>query len=818
MVVFRVLFFICFFILYVVAQNTFVVGYVIDENSGDPVSWVRIKTLSGKDLGQASSDGRFEVKVMSTKLLLSFTKFGYEDFILDLSDLSEFVDVEVYLSSKVKQLSNIDVFGKGIQNRKELGNQTIQELEQFQGLRIDLNDHLSQLAGISGIGEFSSDLSIFGGRKSDVVSYLGGTRIPNLRHLDFGLPGNQSVLNPRLLKSVSVEDNLSRGPVNQGNSSALQYQLKQAKDQQITGDIVFGTFNREFNATAFFGKRTFITSFRLIQPTFLTNISRQFFTIPKETRLDRSCNPAINDCSKLNENPIDVRAFDALFSTSYFDQETEEFSRWTFLALSDDFSISEDISNSFGATTFQTIHGGSQFKGFFSYEKTKPLESGSIFYSIGGLTGNDLRENRDTSLSSNQNQFYLASDGLENENLIGDFQLNSYYIFGSLQWTPIRERLNGTVSYYANLEYQSEIREFRDYLPENRRSIDASVYKLDGLFRWNYLSRSSHRLDFSIGLSQANFSELPAPLGNVRYGYQIKPWLAFYGDFALRQNHKFLKYNYEAQKLDDLNSSTITAQSITSIENKRTTSSEAKIGFKSGLSTLNFSLTSYYRYYFNPILPEPSVYWNFKELVTASSSEVLGFNFNLAWNLSPYFGVGSNVSVIQGKYNLQGGSSLAWEANRSLDWVLNLRLNPRGDSILSFIVTYVVNNDVPLYQYELPRDKIISSNNNAQFRPIDVGSRRIQNYKSVSRQRVDLRAHLNLDSQFKPLSRVRFYFQVTNLFSNFEQAFFKFLGGKNEKQRGVTRLSEENLGNLTPVLIRGLGFFIIFGFELNFST
>ena len=810
-----------FFLLFCLSTflhaQSFLVGYVTDELTGDPIAWVNLTTESGKKLGQANSDGEFAVEINSSKLLVRFSKAGYEKFTLDLKDLDEFVDVEISLTSKVKQLSNINIFETGDQNRKGLGTQSIEELEKYQGLRIDLNDHLSQLPGVSGIGEFSSNLSINGGRNQDVVSYLGGTRIPNLRHLDFGLPGNQSVLNPRVLQSISVEDNLSKGPVDQGNSSALAYRLKQASTNKFSGDVVFGTFNREINATWFLGKRTFITSFRLIQPTFLSSLANRFFAIPKETRLDQNCNPNVPDVDCTNDNPLDVTAFDALLSTSYLNPETGKFSRWTFLAVSDDFSVGEDISGNFSEVSFQTIERGTQFKGFASYESSTPLETGELFYSVGGLLGNDLSEKRDTSMS-NENQFYLISaEGTTNQNLIGDNRIEQSYALGTFSWTPDAEVFRGNASYHLNLEYRRNNRSLRENLPNIQQNIVGDFFKWDAAFRWNRLLGVAHQFAFSVGLNQSDFSEGPSVFGNAHYEYIFTPFLKMMTDFALRQNHELQNYTYRTDSFEGVNNNQVQATNLEAINSRVTTSTEAKVGLQGGFKGFNFSLNSFYRYYFNPLVPEPDVYWNFQELSIANFAQVFGGGFNVSWNLSPYVGLGSNVSVVHGNYDLTDGTNLAWEANRSLDWVLNFRLNPRGDSLFSVIVTYVVNNDVPLYQYELNRDQIVQSENNNQFRPIDVGTRRALDFTRVSRRRVDLRTHLDLGSKFKPLERVRFYLQATNIFSNFSGGVFRFLGSDNQKQRGWTRLAPDQIGNLTPVLIQGLGFFILFGFEMNFS-
>ncbi len=109
MFVFRGIFFVLILVRFLIAQPTFIIGFVADEVTGDPISWVNVNTVSGKNLGQANSEGNFEIEIESEKILLQFEKTGYEKQIIDLSDLDEFLDVEVFLSPKAKQFSRVKV-------------------------------------------------------------------------------------------------------------------------------------------------------------------------------------------------------------------------------------------------------------------------------------------------------------------------------------------------------------------------------------------------------------------------------------------------------------------------------------------------------------------------------------------------------------------------------------------------------------------------------------------------------------------------------------------------------------------------------------
>jgi hypothetical protein len=86
---------------------------------------------------------------------------------------------------------------------------------------------------------------------------------------------------------------------------------------------------------------------------------------------------------------------------------------------------------------------------------------------------------------------------------------------------------------------------------------------------------------------------------------------------------------------------------------------------------------------------------------------------------------------------------------------------------------------------------------------------------SVSRQRLDARINLDLKSRWRPVESMRFFFEATNIFANYNDGIGGWLGGRNERRRGWTRAGEtgDSAGDLKPVVTRGLGLFMMFGIE-----
>src|SRR5690606_22103286 len=213
----------------------------------------------------------------------------------------------------------------------------------------------------------------------------------------------------------------------------------------------------------------------------------------------------------------------------------------------------------------------------------------------------------------------------------------------------------------------------------------------------------------------------------------------------------------------------------------------------------------YSRFYKDPFLPAPEVFWNYEETHSSDYAYANGGNVTATWLPSHHIGMNVNASIVQGDYHLEDGSYLPWEANRSLDLVSNFRIVPRKDSLLSFIVTYGVNNGAPLYEYTgLYDTEAATSTRRRTIRPSS-------DFPTVSRQRTDVRLNLDLKSRWRPLESMRFFFQADNIFADSDESSLSWLGGNNERRRGWTRANSS--GDLRPVVTKGMGLFIMFGFE-----
>lgn len=816
------------------AQTYEFVGTVYDDVRGEPVAGVEIFTPDGRKLGVSQASGRFEVTVNNRKAVVVFKREGFRDQEQNLGDLARIIDVDVVMESSVRELDEVTTYAP----RRALDPsqaQSIDELESLQGMRMDLNDHLRQMHGVAGMNEFTGDISVNGSRTQDVTHYLGRSRVPSLRHLEFGFPGNQSVLNPRLLKSVTLADNPAKGPVNQGNASALVYDLQEGDPEAIRGDLVLGSTNRELNLSSYWGKRTNLFSARYLDPNGLGALGKQFFTSPKDERIadGQGCQPDRDPPCKTLSDPLRFSSLDVFFSTFKRDT-TGAFARHTLIVLDDNYKVIEDKSVVAEETKAQTLVDGFQGAWLYSYETIRPVENGEWEWGFSFLNRRYEDSYRDTlpPVQEASARPWFPSSGAEVENLIGEGSRHDRQFILSGQWSPTAKTFGAATSYALELERTSQDRDYRFFIPNTSGSGDSSINAPANVLEHTVnLVNAQYRLRWNLGEGRSiegsagaawvfeegrcqdcvyqpaaggsqsgwygrenNSGALaPMPLASVRYTNPLGKDHSAYVETALRH------------------AVSIEPAGINRLAAKATPSAELKVGGNGFIFTpLRYAWSGYTRYYANPALPSPEVYWNYAEIREAENALVNGANLTLNYLPGHHAGMGINGSVIQGHYNMRDGGSLPWESNRTLDLVANLRVLPRDDSLLSFIITYGIQNDAPLYEH----DSLWVWTNPITDQGYSTGRRYVRQNSgnpTVSRQRLDARVNIDLKSAWRPLESMRFFFEATNIFANYDKGVGAWLGGRNERRRGWTR--SDDAGNLEPVVTKGLGLFLMFGIE-----
>ena len=772
------------FVLFIVvgvfaASPTTVIGVVLEAESDLPVKDVAITYQSGKRIGETDSRGRFELTVDSKNASLVFKKEGFDSVFVDLQDYADLMDMVITLSTNVTNLGSSTIIGDGEPVKWEVERTVkLEKLEDAAGMRFDLTEHLSQMPGISGQKDFSSALYYEGSRASDVAYHLGRLRIPNMRHLDVGFPGNLSIVNPHTLSGIEVHDHYGQGPLGQGLATSIQYIPEQTSGEWGLRGSAGLTLQEVVLDAPFFIWDSFRFAFRRLDGEMLKNLGEKFFT--EFRKRDDDCS---GDCKVKSSDPFDLTAFDVYAQLNGSDSLGNK--TWALRALysSDEYKISQDTSSTYGAINSIDIIEGSQKYLVLGAEYASKF--GTSFHA--GLVRESLSDTlRDTTgfrsgkLSDESARTFIDGYSQTHTTLSAgaDKRFNAD-IFGA--------DLRGAVLY----EHHMVERSFP--VPGGEESSDYQTGVLSGAVTLDWKDNySEHMLSVGAVADAADHKALPTASFDMERNLSKtdSAYWRLFGNAAYRADWKHYFDN------GDL---TGRLESGTSL----------KLGFGYRSKYLVAQFSGFGRFYFDPLLPLPKAFANYNDVTPVDYAWVSGASGSLEWKTSHHFSMAMNASSVYGEYELKGGKSLPWEANSRLDMVTHLRYYPRKDSIVSVILTHHAAWHRPLYYYAIK-----PATNDKK------GTRELKDYHEFTDlYRTDLRVNLDLTKTKGFFRNARFYLELDNIFSKLDVAALKFLGSENARERSwVARDNDKNTANgydLVPFIAKGMGLYFQFGVEVQ---
>ena len=772
------------FVLFVVvgvlaASPTTVIGVVLEAESDLPIKDVAVSYQSGKRIGETDSRGRFELTVDSKNATLVFKKEGYDSVFVELQDFADLLDMVITLSTNVTNLGASTIIGDGEPIKWEVERTVkLEKLEDAAGMRFDLTEHLSQMPGVSGQKDFSSALYYDGSRASDVAYHLGRLRIPNMRHLDVGFPGNLSIVNPHTLSGIEVHDHYGQGPLGQGLATSIQYIPEQTKGEWGLRGSAGLTLQEVVLDAPFFIWDSFRFAFRRLDGDMLKNLGEKFFTEFRKRNDDCS-----GDCKVKSSDPFDLSAFDIYAQLNGSDSLGN--ATWALRTLysSDEYKVSQDTSSTYGAVNSIDIIEGSQSYLVIGAEYASKF--GTSFHA--GLVRESLSDTlRDTTgfrtgkISDPTARSFI--DGYSQTHTIlsagADKNFNAD-IFGA--------DLRGAVLYEHHLVERSYP------VPGGEESSDYQTGVLSGTVTLDWKNDySEHMVSVGAVADAADHRALPTASFDMERNLSRTDtayWRLF-GNAAYRADWKHYFDD------DDL---TGRLESGTSLK--------LGLGYRSKYLVAQFA--GFGRFYFDPLLPLPKAFANYKDVTPIDFAWVTGASGSFEWKTSHHFSMAMNASSVYGEYELKGGKSLPWEANSRLDVVSHFRYYPRKDSIVSVILTHHAAWHRPLYYYAI---KPASDGKS--------GTRELKDYnKFTDLYRTDVRVNLDLTKMKGFFRNARFYLELDNIFSKLDVGALRFLGSENGRERSwVARDKDKNTANgydLVPFIAKGMGLFFQFGVEVQ---
>lgn len=764
------------------AAPTTIIGTVLEAETDHPLSSVAIQYESGRALGETNGNGRFELTADSRSAKLVFIKDGFDTLHVSLEDFADLLDIIVVMHPNVRNLGESTVIGGGVKVEwPEPSHISVEQLEDVSGMRFDIAELMTSIEGVSGQKDFSSALYYDGSRADEVGYHLGRLRIPNMRHLDIGFPGNLSVINSHMLKSIDIYDHYGEGPLGQGLATSVDYIPETLSGEDFEVDVSAGTTMREISIggpSLFWDSFRF--SFRYLDAEMLKNMGEKFFT---EFRRNSE-----GESSGKTSDSFDVTSYDMFAQLAGHDSLDN---RWMLNGVysNDEYIIRQDTVVTADSTNSVDIIRGHRMYGVLGFEYQSRF--GTSFH--GGVVREEASDTlRDTTGYRQdavpENATFI--DGYEQEKTTFSAGLDKPFpgqLFGA--------DLSGALLY----EHHIVTRKWPDFSKTQKSEFHANV--ITGTSRMTWKTQAQKTI-FAFG-ALADFDGHGSPMVSLDVDRNLSagtPGVAQGQGFRLFGNAAWRGDWHETWNDGELESNILTGSSV-------------KLGL--GYSEKRFSLSGhgFGRYYLNPELPTPLAYAHYRELSDADYAWVFGAAAKMEARTLHHFALAINLSSVYGEYSLSDGRSLPWEANSRLDMSTSIRYYPLKDSLFSLILSHHAGWHRPLYYY-----KIKSSNSTTET----LGTREIYDYNEFTDLfRTDIRANLDLPGHLFFFRKVRFYLEADNVFANLDVDALHFLGGDNARERSlVVQDSDKRSSNgykLVPFMAKGMGLYLQFGVEANFA-
>lgn len=801
----------------VFAAKIDVAGTVTDASSDVPLPKVRLFGPDSSFLGSTDAQGRFVMGLNRPQEVL-FRKDGYKDRVVALNELGNLLDVQVDLEPVGTQLETGIVTGQGTRRRVQAG--TIAAIEDIAGMRFDLQEHLRTLPGVGGTREYSSEISVYGSRTADVTHVLGPFAIPNMRHLDYSFPGNQSVLNPRVLQSISVEHDPVSGPLEQGMASALRYVPRRPSADRYEAIVSQGLTNRELDLIAPMGNGGVVMSGRWLDPSLMRHLGDRFFAgASSQDARDRMDNKDAGPVSKLDLTAMDgyFRAEQGFGNFSVAATAMGSFDEYKVKLQTSPYTCTELGVCSNDNDYYVPITQGDRSDWVAFADVQGDLESGFLQL-YGGVVGRDeVQLLSDTVLFGG----YQNLTGPDRESWVnpqdwaawtrstrdyrggGMFRLGQPVLGAETEFLSAfdlisEERAQGRTFAGA---LGKEIADERSMTKIGGRTVPGAIERTTEWSRVRSSGRMRWKMDESqFGLAAGGLwvdgpgwnSEATASAMRPAFGIG---WVANASLRALERSE---------------------AVQPGVMEVVTTSGWETKFGGGKRLGPFEMTGATYWRGLDNPQLPGTDFWWAFPIRNGAKDASVVGGNFQTRMDGWRRFKALVNLSRVQGEYSLEDGTTLEWDANRDLDVLTEFKVHPMDDTLFSLIVTHIASFGKPQYVYHL--DTLNRTVTIAGDSRVEGGSPKRDAF------RTDLRMELDMPVRVAPIQGVRLYIEAQNLFSEFTGDWARPLGGGNFRARSMeavrTRANSESRYQVVgaqPLYARGTDLFITFGLEGSFA-
>ncbi|MFM9984907.1 MAG: TonB-dependent receptor domain-containing protein [Flavobacteriales bacterium] len=232
------------------SQTTSISGQVTDKADNSPLPFVAVRIQDGSNGGITDETGNYSIAGLKPGLYNVVCEvIGYK------SAISYEVEVTIdrpailnfQLEQDQKETEVVEIVGSNISNREEspISIRTIgtNEIKRNPGGNRDISRAIRSLPGVAAVPSFRNDIIIRGGAANENRFYIDGIEIPVINHFSTqGASGGPvGMLNVDLIKEVEFYSGAF--PANRGNalSSVLEFEIKEARTDKYTANVVLGS-------------------------------------------------------------------------------------------------------------------------------------------------------------------------------------------------------------------------------------------------------------------------------------------------------------------------------------------------------------------------------------------------------------------------------------------------------------------------------------------------------------------------------------------------------------------------------------------------